>query len=513
MTYTAEEFPGFGGGLNLRDKADAIDPSQCIDALNVEFTDRGSVKQRDGIGSFAAALSEPAYSMAPYYKTDGTRQLLVGGATRLDALNTVATGVGSMTGLTGSSLAFAFVRFAAPGSEYAYASNGTNTLRRWDGASWTAPTATVDATPGLAMPKPTAMAVMPTSNRLVAGGFTTTSAGPAGATTNPSTVFFSGDTTAISPQNWLSTNFLQLTPGDGEMIQAMIAWGNNVYVFKETKFFVIYGESTASDGSSIFNYRTVDAGVGALSQQAVCANDDGVYFTSRKGVYRTTGQTPELISDLIRPVFSGETMPFFTGPALYTSGTAAMCAHDHKIFVVLPFNVGNVAAGRPFVYDTRFGTWTFYDLQIALSVCEFRSVSAIIPVLLFNAGTSYIYQHSPGYTNDTYGGVAAVINSKWRSGFQDFGLSDDKVIRETKMWGSGKASLAISKDFDTAVGTANLVDMTPSSAVLKGKLSRYAVRGTVFSTSFSNSTLNQAWEVHRLSHNLREQRIESVVSA
>jgi hypothetical protein len=34
-----------------------------------------------------------------------------------------------------------------------YAGNGADTLRRWDGAAWTAPTATVNGTAASAMPK------------------------------------------------------------------------------------------------------------------------------------------------------------------------------------------------------------------------------------------------------------------------------------------------------------------------------------------------------------------------
>ena len=52
MAYQAIPFGNFSGGLNLKDKADVVQDSQAIDLLNVEFTERGAVKQRDGFLQF-----------------------------------------------------------------------------------------------------------------------------------------------------------------------------------------------------------------------------------------------------------------------------------------------------------------------------------------------------------------------------------------------------------------------------------------------------------------------------
>jgi hypothetical protein len=46
--YQATSFKDFSGGLNLRDKADTVGESEAIDLLNVDFTERGAIRQRDG---------------------------------------------------------------------------------------------------------------------------------------------------------------------------------------------------------------------------------------------------------------------------------------------------------------------------------------------------------------------------------------------------------------------------------------------------------------------------------
>ena len=248
----------FGRGLNLAAKEDAVQPGEAIDLLNVEFTNVGGRPQRDGYGAFTSSpLTNAATSLAPFYQTTGTKQLLAGCGTRLEALNTSGAVVASSTGLTTGT--WSFVRFSAPGSEVAYAGNGKNLLYKWDGSTW----ASVANSP-----KARYLAVEAADNRLVAAGFDdSATGGPTASQTYTSRVWFSD---AGAPTTWGANNYIDLTPGDGQLIQGMIAWREFVFVFKETKFFVFTGTSTDSAGNPIFNVRTVDAGIGLASSGLVC---------------------------------------------------------------------------------------------------------------------------------------------------------------------------------------------------------------------------------------------------
>jgi hypothetical protein len=96
--------------------------------------------------------------------------------------------------------------------------------------------------------------VTPIDNRLMLLAFSGLS-----NTDGNSTVMFSN---AGQPESYTATNFVQLTPGDGESIRGVCNFGNQIFVFKESKFFVFTGPSTNSAGQPIFNYRIVNSGIG-----------------------------------------------------------------------------------------------------------------------------------------------------------------------------------------------------------------------------------------------------------
>ncbi len=514
MTYAPQPFDTFGLGLNLRDKTDAVRPGEAIDALNVLFTETGAVRQRDGSAKFtASALTNRVDSLEPFYTSSGTKQLLCGCGSRLEALNTSGSVVASATGLTASKI-WDFARFGAPGSEVAYAGNGNDTLRKWDGSAWSAPAGA---------PKAGALAVMAVDqgNRLVASRFETTDGGPGGGTSNPSRVYFSEPG---APETWTSSNFVDLTPGDGEAIKAVVAWREFVIVFKETKFFAFYGTTTSAAGTPLFNYRTIDAGKGLVSPRAVAVAPEGVYFLDRTGVYRTGGGEPELVSSAIAPIFDGSASVFFLGGVLNHAqiSNCAMGYHGRRLYLSYP--VGSTI-DRTLVYDPQYDWWTLYDLP-ASCFASFRISSQAELVFGWASGTNDVIRHASNYTNDA--GVA--ISSRWRSGWFDYGDPSVKTIRESKGWGSGKFQIATSVDFQSGTGTLVNVDATDPTATQWGGstwgggswdtphglnpfMVRRAVRGTVFSTSFVNSTLDQSWSVNRFAHHLREVRVPSVVHA
>jgi hypothetical protein len=169
LAYEPIPFEGFGAGLNLSAKADAVGPTEAVDLLNVTLTEREAIQSRDGYAALtSSALTNRPASLEPFYTSSGTKQLIAGCGTRLEAVNTSGAVVASATGL--SEGVWDFARFGAPGSEYVYAGQGNDTIRRWDGASWTAPAN---------MPAAGALAVLSVEqgNRLVVGRFNTTTGG------------------------------------------------------------------------------------------------------------------------------------------------------------------------------------------------------------------------------------------------------------------------------------------------------------------------------------------------
>jgi len=544
--YQPYTFNDFSAGLNLRDKSDTIGDKEAIDLLNVTFTERGAIRQRDGYADLTTAdLTNAADSLSPFYTAGGVKQLIAGCGTRLEAIDTGGGIVASKTGLAGGP--YSFARFAAPGSEHLYAGNGTDVLQRWDGSAWTAPTATVNGTAASAMPKAGALAVtavVPGStsgsnaaNRLVATAYGTgTTSGPGGTASNPSRVHFSnpGD-----PLTWETDgggsptrgrNFRDLTPGDGEQILAAVTWRELVFIFKETKFFVLWGESTASDGTPVFNFREVVNSAGISAKNAIAVGVDGVYFLNRRGVYFTNGGDPRLLSDLITPLWTGDPEVYYQGKPINLGSISAarMAWLNEQLYVAVP--TGNSSVNdRTLLYDTQHQWWTVYDFP-ASALTGFRRVDRDELHFGYSNGVKRIGRHALGILDDR--GVN--MTSRWRSGWSDYGQPVQKTIRETKIWATGALNVGFSTDFNpsqtsvsspmfTSTATWPLAGGTwadwialnggtwPSAGSTVNRLVRRAVRGTTFSTQFANNPASKTWAVHRVSRHLRETREASIL--
>jgi hypothetical protein len=513
MVYTPASFETFGLGLNLRDKVDAVRSGEAIDCLNVEFTERGAVRQRGGYANFSFFANDVG-SLHAHYRAAATPQLLAGCGTRIDVRDNAGAAVTSITGLTDG--IWDFARFgapaASPNAEVSYAGQGLSTLKQWDGSAWS----TISNTP-----KAGALAVMAVSNRLVAGRFLSTTGGPTGAadTSSPSHVYFSDPGL---PETWTANNFIQVTPGDGETVQAVVAWRELIFIFKETKFFVVYGESVAGDGNPIFDYRAVDTGVGLASPRAVCVSEQGVFFMDRTGVYITSGGEPTKVSSLIDPIFKGGSSSFYLGGELdHNSITdCAMAYHEGRVYLSFPISDEE---GRTLVFDPFADWWSLWDLPSS----AFVSFKIEGQPELFFAFEQWAYRQGDTYTNDDFESTNTAIASRWRSGWFDYDNPVVKTIRESKLWGAGVVGFAVSRDFRQDPGTLSVlsfVDLTASSwsgttwgggtwseaAGLIARLRRHAIRGAVFSTYLENSTLDQTFSIHRCDHHLREQRVPSV---
>lgn len=486
MTLTPYPLEGFGG-INL-----SVDPVElgfngAIDALNIDLDRLGRVRSRDGYDEFIATKSPT--TMTPFYKTDGTRQLLIGigGTTGVEVYNTAGTLVTSH-GFTAASKAPGFARAGTPGSEKVYISNGEDDLVSWDGTAF--------ATIAPAVLAGRYLAVHPADGRLASAVIVNPLA-------FPSRVHFSNQPTTSAPsavETFGADDYVELAAGDGEVIKGMVAWQNDLYVFKGSKFFVFYGQSEgrADDGSVItnFNYRTVDTGIGAVSDTAICAGRDGVYFLDKTGLYRTTGGPPTLLSFPVDPIFSGRR------PAAYGGGVAdparldnfaSVFFFDDRVYVAFT-GTGASTNNYTLVYDPRLDSWTLYDLK-ARMFSSFAITGTDSPELLFRHSSGGIMRYGPAYTTDD--GVA--IPTRYQTGFSDFGSPvREKTIRETEVVGTGTVSVDWTNRFDSVASGQNV---TLGSSVPERKLQRRAEVGELLSLYLSGSS---PYVVHRIVPMLRE---------
>lgn len=319
----------------------------------------GVIHTRPGFDKLTgAAITEEAHSLHFH----NTTHLIAGGSTRLEAFATSSWAIAaSLTGLSAGT-PWGFATVATPGSTTTYAGNGANTLRKWNGSAW--------SSPGATMPKGKLLATWAQANRLVNAGFVGATDGPSAAASNDSRVWFSD---ASAPETWGATNYVDLTPGDGEAIQALCAWRDMLFVFKKTKFFVFYGESVDGTGNPVFNYRAVQAAAGAAGSQAVCATQEGVYFVSRLGgMFQSTGGDPVRVHHELDGVFRAVPSISTTAvlPALFTDTEVEKIALRPVGDGLALLYVSTASVKSMLLYKPSFGWIDWEGAPYALGVSE-----------------------------------------------------------------------------------------------------------------------------------------------
>jgi hypothetical protein len=468
-------------GLDL---ASSPDEAGCIDMLNVDLDVRGALRSRDGFNNFTTSeLTNQPDSLFGFHVLGTGKRLLVGNGNRVDALDLSAASVANTTAPTVSP--HFFTRFGGPTQEAVYFANGTDQVRRFVIDTFSSPG-------GLSGQTGKFVAVTPTSNRLVVARESGTTGG-----NNPASVNFSD---AGAPETFTSTNWVDLDPGDGEAIMALTTWGNYLFAFKQTKFYIFYGETVDVTGEPVFNYRKIDTGIGLVASQGVVAARDGVYFVSRTGVYRTTGGTPELVSRAIGPLFAGELSSFYQGDEiaqLYLAN-AAMTWHNERIYLSVTTGA-STTNDRMLVFDPRYDEWLVWNIPAAALTTFRNSLEGPRLVMARPSGLNYVDEWQgyplPAWPDDD----GTAITSRYRTGFSDFGAPGaEKDIDSTRLWGTGTVAVQGSKEFGD-LDTATNVTLGTSPTIDKG-LHNKQKTGELISYQFGGTS---AWRLHRYAHYLR----------
>jgi hypothetical protein len=476
------------GGLNLVDDPGEIGWTGAVDCLNVDFDRHGRIRSRGGYAKFNAAANANAITgIASYYQSGSSDYVVIADTgNKLRSYDT--SGVLQATSAATAGTNFLATRFGTDAAERLYIANGAERVWRLEGTTYTLLGVGPTPTSGLT--------VTPWDNRLV---YLATNG-------ETSRVEFSD---AGAPETVGANNYIRFTPGDGEKISGGCSWSNQVFIFKPDKFFVVYGTSTDSSGNPIFNYHTVEGGVGAGAKgssvdgasRPCIGTPYGVCFVHTSGVYLTTGGAPTLLSGPLAPLFNGDLPPLFTGlsrPYYSDDITKANLAYlNGCLYVSIPDSTGTTVS-KTWVYEFERRIWTFSDLPARQMVAQDEGTGG---VLLFVTPTSHasatrILNHgNVGYAQTTDDGTA--ITSRYRSGFSDMGTPDKKRVHSWRLQGTGAPTLKLSTDFGS-LETGATVTLGTSPAVAQA-VRRYAPTGREFSFQLGATS---AWSVNSVVANV-----------
>jgi hypothetical protein len=295
-------------------------------------------------------------------------------------------------------------------------------------------------------------------------------------------------------------DYVELDPNDGEQLCAPVAFRNQLIVFKQTKFYVFYGNSTDADGNPRFNYRTMNTGVGArfdYKPTAVVA-PDAVYFQSQTGFYRTTGGPPEKISQPFNAVFAGAADSFFSvsTPIDRAAATGGATYFDGRVYFTCADSSASVY--YTFVYDIANSAWTvwkFAHAPVGMCVAPYTTLS--LPDQVAIANLKSVYTFSAAATTDD----GTALASKYRSSFYSpiGSPSQECAVRESIIDGIGSPSFSVSRDYGavptTGGGAKGTVTLGTSPAIAQGR-HRISQRGRRF--SYQIEATSGAWRVENI---------------
>lgn len=504
------------GGIDLTDDP-AGETIRALDMVDCELEAGGSgLRSRLGFQRFNAVASSVLGTVGwpqalwPFYtQADGSR-LIAASDSRIYALDGSGAIVHNfdIADSTTNYLPGAAAAFAQPGSEALYlktvgeqamrymASGATPGFVRWTATILDDVTGAVLAT-GAPAPQGNGWAVWPGENRLLC--FDLDNGGIGGAT-GPNHLPGGPDYCWISepgkPETFREDSFELFTPGDGERLMAGCAWRDLVFLFKQRKFFVLTGVTVDAKGVPEYRWRAIDTGLGAIGRNAAVAGRDGVYFIGRRGIYRTTGEAPVLISQALTPLFDYMSAhPWYTGG--YTMGAAyatfgdqssRLWWADERLYVRLKGTfvlVWDSVEDEWFVWKIPTGVPPDATIDYA-PFCTFRPNVNDRELLAVYPGRD-IYRQSPSLDGVDKDAAGASRNVVWRyhTRFESFG--DEHVKRVPGAFVDGYGSVQIARPVDYALSATSTSVMLPAASPPGQDYVHRAARGRRVATLLSGS--------------------------
>ena len=387
---TAVPFPEFGG-LRLDQALDQVGANASIYEHDIERDGSiGNFRSRDGFQKLNASAGTGEYK--GLWPHSALRLLAIrrvsGTEVKAVALDKEGTVKAESAALSPTEAPSTFASIGVPATSYTYLRTNVTTQKvvRFDGTTFTEPPATIANVnketgekeaelTGKEMPKARHMVAWPDAGNVLVFANTTTTGGPNGAASSNSHVWFSKPG---EPEKFEESAFIRLGVGDGEEITGICVYGAQLYVFKESKFWVVSPPTANEHGQPVFSFREVTLGSGSRIKQVlteklketsdrICwASQDGVFFSTTDGIYQTVGSSPSKISTQLKPL--EETVPF-EGPMYeFLNGSSesfrwpavGICALGRKLFVK--------RYEFMFVYDIPIETWTCWKMP-SVSMC------------------------------------------------------------------------------------------------------------------------------------------------
>lgn len=477
MTTRLFEFPPLTKGLYIPDASAEMPAGSLGIATDCDLTKSGTIKQRYGSAKSASIVGHQGYSFI--HDNAGTPQMVTAGGAVYGGNGTTITEESVVTGHDCSGSAQMLRSALSTANPNTYVGSSTSVLYRWDGSSFTSVPSS---------PKARYVVQAGWAERLLYCGL------DAGATNGPNGTPVDKSIVGVSnpsePEVYTTTDTTSISPGDGEDVMGCVTYNGQTFVFKETSFFVFYGEDDS--GSAVELLYNQRSGVGMVAPGNVTVGPDGVYFLAADGIYRTTGGAATCISTQINGLFTGE-LPSWTPynrnlPSPDTAFQKFATSGDKMYFAVSSTQVndaGDYGSNIILVYDTTTQAWVgYYNFPVlSLHAMPWPDLSqplivGLVPVdydtpSAFGTCAAFVFHPllAGDFGENNPVPMAAQLNWFQSPDAKGYAGIDEAAIHRLDLWGSGTFDVATVINFDSTAQTSKQVqfgDLPPSQADVWG---------------------------------------------
>lgn len=410
----------FTGGLNIKADAFQLGPNESPDMLDMTVQVGGGFVQRQVVQPWGDLGSGARIRKVWAYQTPSVNQVIVqyldsSGKSNVKASSTGGTSwtVVSAAEPNASPLKFHAVVF---NNNFYWVRGSLNVPGRWNGTtatglgqSWNETIGTEGLADGN---MPMARYVVVHQQRVWVA-YTTE-----GGADFPCRLRWSH---AGSAEDWRQEDYIDIDVGrDGDVITGIVEFNDKLYVFKNSSISVVTGYSTSN-----FAVTTISQRIGAVSQEAICVTDVGLFnFSWPYGVYLDRGTGPYPIFDKLWPLTHDGSFI----PAAYRS-EITMGWVNNNLWCSVPYNGSSYNTRtyvyNPWIYKNRYlrflqGPWYPYGLGISAFA---ESAPATGPTLWLAAQANgrYVGTLENDGNTDNWGGGSTNISSYFRTRWVDLG--------------------------------------------------------------------------------------------
>lgn len=362
----------------------------------------------------------------------------------------------------------------------------------------------------------------------------------AGDITNPMRLYFSS---INAPEEWPSTNFIDIGDGDGYPITGIRAYGNSIVIHKndgrgQGSIWLVYvADSTGTGDPSNWYVTKSPSAYGGQSDKALAFFNNVLFFLNKNGGYSFTGQ------DIALNAAHSNVGSFGVDSQTYEIendiqniknsyiNKAAAINFDNLLYLAVPYGAQASGNNRIYLYDyvrassesRETGAWSYLENVKANNFTIHEGE------LLFGSSGNdgHIYQ----FTNDYNYDGSAIDSYYWTAALsgqenhRDFTKVFRHVFLTVSTPGDWNMQLTYRVDFNESKDTTINVNLDGGGALWNsilwgvtpwgGSLEKRKVKidlvgavGKSIQFKFATNALNQYFKVHELEllYNLRSMR-------